>query len=97
MDTSAGIFTSGLLGERYVGLTPGGDPESLKDGDEIMLTQSAVVLEQLIGKYMFGNAEGGNSEGGNSKSSNAEGSDAEASDAAEGDNAEGNKADPTPP
>ncbi len=57
-DTSAGIFTSGLLGERYVGLTPGGDPEPLADGDEILLTQSAVVLEQLIGKYMFGNAEG---------------------------------------
>lgn len=57
-DTSAGVFTSGLLGERYVGLTPGGDPDSLKNGDEILLTQSAVVLEQLIGKYMFGNAEG---------------------------------------
>jgi phospholipid/cholesterol/gamma-HCH transport system substrate-binding protein len=60
-DTSAGIFTSGLLGERYVGLTPGGDLDLLADGDEIMLTQSAVVLEQLIGKYMFGSAEGGSS------------------------------------
>jgi phospholipid/cholesterol/gamma-HCH transport system substrate-binding protein len=58
-DSSAGIFTSGLLGERYVGITPGGDPESLKSGDEIILTQSAVVLEQLIGKYLFGGAEGG--------------------------------------
>jgi phospholipid/cholesterol/gamma-HCH transport system substrate-binding protein len=58
-DTSAGIFTSGLLGERYVGLTPGGDPEALAEGDEILLTQSAVVLEQLIGKYMFGSADGG--------------------------------------
>ncbi len=66
LDTSAGIFTSGLLGERYVGLTPGGDPEALKDGDEILLTQSAVVLEQLIGKYMFGNADGGGSDGGQS-------------------------------
>lgn len=54
LDTSAAIYTSGLLGERYVGLTPGGDPEPLRDGGEIMLTQSAVVLEQLIGKYMFG-------------------------------------------
>ena len=53
-DTSASIYTSGLLGERYVGLTPGGDPEVLADGDEIVMTQSAVVLEQLIGKYMFG-------------------------------------------
>jgi phospholipid/cholesterol/gamma-HCH transport system substrate-binding protein len=52
-DTAAGIFTSGLLGESYVGLTPGGDPESLKPGDEIYLTQSAVDLIQLVGKYMF--------------------------------------------
>ena len=53
-DSSAAIYTSGLLGERYVGLSPGGDPEPLRDGGEIVLTQSAVVLEQLIGKYMFG-------------------------------------------
>jgi phospholipid/cholesterol/gamma-HCH transport system substrate-binding protein len=52
-DTSAGIFTSGLLGESYVGLTPGGDVETLKAGDEIALTQSAVDLMQLVGKYMF--------------------------------------------
>ncbi len=52
-DTAAGLFTSGLLGESYVGLTPGGDPESLKPGDEIYLTQSAVDLIQLVGKYMF--------------------------------------------
>ncbi len=58
-DSSAGIFTSGLLGERYVGITPGGDPEPLAPGDEIMLTQSAVVLEQLIGKYLFGSGDGG--------------------------------------
>ena len=57
-DTSAAIYTSGLLGDRYIGLMPGGDPEPLHDGDEILLTQSAVVLEQLIGKYMFGNADG---------------------------------------
>lgn len=53
-DSSAAIYTSGLLGERYVGLSPGGDPRPLTEGDEILLTQSAVVLEQLIGKYMFG-------------------------------------------
>ncbi|MGO4550918.1 outer membrane lipid asymmetry maintenance protein MlaD [Lysobacter sp. 2RAF19] len=52
-DTSAGIFTSGLLGEAYVGLSPGGDVETLKPGDEIALTQSAVDLMQLVGKYMF--------------------------------------------
>lgn len=52
-DTAAGIFTSGLLGESYVGLSPGGDVEVLKPGDEITLTQSAVDLMQLVGKYMF--------------------------------------------
>lgn len=56
-DSSAAIYTSGLLGERYVGITPGGDPEPLQPGDEIILTQSAVVLEQLIGKYLFGGDE----------------------------------------
>ncbi|MGN6224283.1 outer membrane lipid asymmetry maintenance protein MlaD [Pseudoxanthomonas sp.] len=61
-DTSAGIFTSGLLGENYVGLSPGGDPEVLKPGEEIAFTQPAVDLLQLAGKYMFsggGNAGSG--------------------------------------
>ena len=52
-DTSAGIFTSGLLGENYIGLSPGGDPEVLKPGEEIAFTQPAVDLLQLVGKYMF--------------------------------------------
>lgn len=52
-DTAAGIFTNGLLGESYIGLTPGGDPEPLKPGDEIFMTQPAVDLIQLVGKYMF--------------------------------------------
>ncbi len=52
-DTSAGIFTSGLLGESYIGLQPGGDPDVLKSGDEIAFTQPAVDLIQLVGKYMF--------------------------------------------
>ncbi|MFD0739731.1 outer membrane lipid asymmetry maintenance protein MlaD [Lysobacter koreensis] len=62
-DTAAGIFTSGLLGESYIGLTPGGDPEPLKPGDEIYLTQSAVDLIQMVGKYMFsgGGAKPGDS------------------------------------
>jgi phospholipid/cholesterol/gamma-HCH transport system substrate-binding protein len=72
-DTSAGIFTSGLLGESYVGLQPGGDIEVLKAGDEIVMTQSAVDLMQLVGKYMFSGggakpaedqAEGGAAEAG---------------------------------
>ncbi|MCY7355377.1 MAG: outer membrane lipid asymmetry maintenance protein MlaD [Lysobacter sp.] len=62
-DTAAGIFTAGLLGESYIGLQPGGDIETLKPGDEIALTQSAVDLMQLVGKYMFSGgpkpAEGG--------------------------------------
>ena len=52
-DTSAGIFTSGVRGENYIGLSPGGDPEVLKPGEEIAFTQPAVDLLQLVGKYMF--------------------------------------------
>ncbi|WP_028918114.1 outer membrane lipid asymmetry maintenance protein MlaD [Pseudoxanthomonas sp. J35] len=58
-DTSAGIFTSGLLGESYIGLQPGGDPEPLRPGDEITYTQPAVDLIQLVGKYMFGGGGSG--------------------------------------
>lgn len=57
-DTSAGIFTSGLLGESYIGLQPGGDPENLKPGEQIAYTQPAVDLIQLAGKYMFGGGSG---------------------------------------
>jgi len=52
-DTSAGILTNGLLGESYISLSPGGDPETLKAGDEITYTQPAVDLIQMVGKYMF--------------------------------------------
>lgn len=52
-DTSASILTSGLLGEQYVGLDPGGSTEYLKDGSELEITQSALVLEQMIGKFLF--------------------------------------------
>lgn len=58
-DSSAAVYTSGLLGERYVAISPGGDPEPLAPGDEVLMTQSAVVLEQLIGKYIFGGTESG--------------------------------------
>ena len=53
-DTSAGIFTSGLLGDSYIGLQPGGDPSNLKPGEEIAYPHPAVDLIQLAGKYMFG-------------------------------------------
>ena len=52
-DSGASILTSGVLGDRYVGLDPGGALEALADGDEIFVTQSAVVLETLISKYLF--------------------------------------------
>jgi phospholipid/cholesterol/gamma-HCH transport system substrate-binding protein len=52
-DTSASILTSGILGDRYVGLEPGGALEALADGDQILITQSAVVLESLVSKYLF--------------------------------------------
>lgn len=58
-DSSASILTSGLLGEKYVGIEPGADTESLGPGDEVLFTQSAVVLENLISKYLFDSASGG--------------------------------------
>jgi len=58
-DTSASILTSGLLGEQYVGLDAGGDNANLKQGDEIKLTQSAVVLEKIIGQFLYGKAAEG--------------------------------------
>jgi phospholipid/cholesterol/gamma-HCH transport system substrate-binding protein len=57
-DTSASILTQGLLGAQYVGLEPGGDEQYLKDGDRLDITQSAVVLEQLIGQLLFSKAGG---------------------------------------
>lgn len=59
-DTSAEILTAGLLGEQYVGLVQGGEEENLKPGDRVQLTSSALVLEQLIGKFMTSFAEGNN-------------------------------------
>jgi len=61
-DTSASIFTSGLLGEQYIGFEPGGEEVFLKNGDRITLTQSAMVLEQIIGQFIFSKASEGASE-----------------------------------
>jgi len=58
-DTIASILTSGLLGEVYVGLDSGGDTVMLADGGEIALTQSAVVIEKLIGQFLFDKAGAG--------------------------------------
>ena len=53
LDTTANIFTAGLLGEQYVALEAGGEEEYLGEGDEVQLTQSAVVLEQVIGQVLY--------------------------------------------
>lgn len=57
MDSSASILTSGLLGEQYIGLTPGGDDKMLVGGSEVQFTQSAVVLEELISKFLYSSAD----------------------------------------
>ena len=58
LDTSASIYTAGLLGEQYIGLDAGADVEFLQDGDVIELTQPALVLEQVIGQFLYSVAEG---------------------------------------
>jgi phospholipid/cholesterol/gamma-HCH transport system substrate-binding protein len=58
-DTSAEILTAGLLGEQYIGLTQGGDETNLKAGDTLSVTSSALVLEQLISKFMTSFGEKG--------------------------------------
>ena len=58
-DSSAKILTSGLLGEQYIGIEPGGDNETLTSGDNITMTQSAVVLENLISQFLYNKAAEG--------------------------------------
>jgi len=74
VDTSASILTAGLLGEQYIGLSPGGFDDTLKDGDELELTQSAIVLEQVISRFLFNKAESG------SGNNNSGGSDDDSAD-----------------
>jgi phospholipid/cholesterol/gamma-HCH transport system substrate-binding protein len=52
-DTTASVFTAGLLGEQYISLEPGGSDTPLKENSKIEITQSAVVLEELIGQFLF--------------------------------------------
>lgn len=59
-DTFASILTSGLLGEQYIGLAAGGDEIMLKSGDKIMKTNSAMVLEEMIGRFLFNKASESN-------------------------------------
>ncbi len=59
-DSSVSILTSGLLGDQFIGIDGGGDIELLEDGDRVRLTQSAIVLEKVIGQFLYGKAaEGG--------------------------------------
>ena len=59
MDSTASIFTAGLLGEQYVGIEAGAEEEYLGQGDAIGLTQSAGILEQLIGQFLYNKAAEG--------------------------------------
>ncbi len=56
-DSDASIFTAGLLGGQYIGITPGGSDEYLHDGGRIEFVQDAIVLENLISKYLFSQAD----------------------------------------
>ena len=56
-DSSAKILTSGLLGEQYIGIEPGGEDKNLENGNAISMTQSAIVLESLISKFLYSTAE----------------------------------------
>lgn len=58
VDSSASIYTAGLVGEQYIGLEPGGMDEYLEDGDSVELTQSALVIEQLVGRLLTGAMSG---------------------------------------
>ena len=64
-DSSAKILTSGLLGEQYIGIEPGGDEKNFAEGDRIKSTQSAIVLENLISQFLFSKAADSSNEGKN--------------------------------
>lgn len=72
-DSSASILTAGLLGDQYVGIGPGGSLDNMKDGDTFVITQSAIVLENLIGQFMtsMGGGSDDNSSGGGSSSADS--------------------------
>jgi phospholipid/cholesterol/gamma-HCH transport system substrate-binding protein len=56
-DTSASILTAGLLGENYIGLVPGAEEDFLQAGEQIEITDSALVLEQVIGQFLYSKAQ----------------------------------------
>ena len=61
-DSSGSIRTSGLLGEQYVSLEPGGMPDALQNGSELLVTQSALILEDVVGRFIFNQSAGDQSE-----------------------------------
>ena len=61
-DSFANILTAGLLGEQYIGIDPGGSEDMLGEGSEISMTQSALVLEKIIGQFIFGKKKGSGTE-----------------------------------
>jgi len=66
-DSSAAVFTSGLIGSQFVAIQPGGSPDALKNGDEMVLTQSAMQLEDLIGKFLVNGSSSDKKDPGNGK------------------------------
>ncbi|MEO9079534.1 MAG: outer membrane lipid asymmetry maintenance protein MlaD [Rhodanobacter sp.] len=66
-DSAAAVFTSGLIGTQYVAIQPGGSPDVLKNGDEMILTQSAMQLEDLIGKFLVNGSPSDKKDAGNGK------------------------------
>jgi phospholipid/cholesterol/gamma-HCH transport system substrate-binding protein len=67
-DSAAAVFTSGLIGTQYVAIQPGGSPDALKNGDEMVLTQSAMQLEDLIGKFLVNGSSTDKKDAGDGKS-----------------------------
>ncbi|MEO7051227.1 MAG: outer membrane lipid asymmetry maintenance protein MlaD [Rhodanobacter sp.] len=66
-DSAAAVFTSGLIGSQYVAIQPGGSPDVLKNGDEMILTQSAMQLEDLIGKFLVNGSPSDKKDAGDGK------------------------------
>lgn len=66
-DSAAAVFTSGLIGTQYVAIQPGGSPDVLKGGDEMILTQSAMQLEDLIGKFLVNGSSSDKKDAGDGK------------------------------
>lgn len=64
-DSAAAVFTSGLIGSQYVAIQPGGSPDALKNGDQMILTQSAMQLEDLIGKFLVNGSPNDKKDAGN--------------------------------